>query len=895
MYHAKPITTLYKELETSEQGLSEQQVAQRLAKDGLNVSYKEQKISAFKIFRNQFGNLIIYILYLAAFLSVLLGEMIEYYAIMSIIIIIVLLGFFEEYKAGKDMAALQKLTPQYCKVIRNGKKQDILAEQLVRGDLLVLQRGDIVPADARVVQTSHIKVDESALTGESLAISKQTAVIDQNTELAQRTNMVYAGSPVTSGEALCVVVETGLQTELGKIAHMLHNVKEQLTPLQKRMYTLSKQFSITILVICVLIFITGILQGFPLNKMLILTIAVAVAGIPESLPAVLAVVLAVGTKRMAKQNAIIKRLPAVETLGTCSVICTDKTGTLTQNKMVVEEVYTLDGQIHVTGTGLDPIGEFIVGNKVINPKNHKTLSQILTISALCNNATLNKEKNEYSIDGEATEGALMVLAHKAGLRNLHGLHPRVHEHPFDADRKCMSVIHKVKGKHIAYAKGAPEYLLKKCTRYMKNGKSYPLSKEMRSVIIHETESYAQRGLRVLGLAYKEHNATKLQQQHVESGLTFVGLIAIRDPPHPTVKQAIVDCQTAGIKVVMITGDNPVTARCIAEELGIYQHTDTVLTGQELDVLSDTDLYRIANQVSVYARATPKHKLRIVQALQHIGHIVAMTGDGVNDAPALKAADIGVAMGKKGTEVAKEASEMVIKDDNFATIVTAVKEGRNIYQNIRKFIYYLLVGNFSQVIIIFVSALLGVLSPLTALMVLFVNLVTSEFPALGLSMERSSPNIMQYKPRSPKEPLLNEYLLFKIAQVIPFVVLGTLIIYVWQLGLHDATKAQTMAFVTIIMFMMMHAFNARSFSKSIFNRYFFSNGWFFASVIFSFAATLCVIYIPVLQGLFQTVALSLSDWLIVFVVTSFILLFVEIQKTAIQNEMREQERLLHKSP
>ncbi|PIZ52745.1 ATPase, partial [Candidatus Woesearchaeota archaeon CG_4_10_14_0_2_um_filter_57_5] len=654
---------------------------------------------------------------------------------------------------------------------------------------------------------------------------------------------------------------------------------------------LGKQFSLGVMVICLLIFLLGLFRGQPWEALLLLAVSVAVSGIPESLPAVIAVALSIGIKRMAAQNAIVKKLSAVETLGTCTVICTDKTGTLTQNKMVVEHVYTYHHEVDVTGQGLSPKGLFLRENVRIDPNRHKGVAKMLEIGLLCNNAALLRKEGAWHIDGESTEGALIVLAQKAGLsrEDAHERCPRVKEHPFDAERKCMSAVHMLRKQPLVYAKGAPEILLAKCDRYYDNGRVHRMTASVRQHYLEKTQAYASQGKRVLGLAFKEHKGKSYELRHVESQLVFAGLVAMRDPPEAGAKEAVAECHAAGTLVVMITGDNRDTALAIAQELGIHRRGDGVLSGPELDDLDDNKFSQLVGHTTVYARTTPKHKMRIVSALQEQGHIVAMTGDGVNDAPALRKADIGVAMGRTGTDVAKEAADMVIKDDNFRTIVTAIREGRTIYTNIRRFIYYLLAGNFSEVILILIAALLGVAPVLTPIMILFVNLVTSDIPALGLCMERPGRHIMHQRPRDPQEKILNEYLFLKISQVVPLIVVGTIGLFIYELAfLHQSLPhAQTVALASLVCFELFHVLNARSFTHSSLEGYNPSVLW---GIVLSAMALLTVIYAPYFQGIFGTVPLEPASWVRIVLVSSSVLLLVELQKTFLAAEMNERDKL-----
>ncbi|MFT4343878.1 MAG: cation-translocating P-type ATPase, partial [Candidatus Woesearchaeota archaeon] len=604
--------------------------------------------------------------------------------------------------------------------------------------------------------------------------------------------------------------------------------------------------------------------------------------------------LSIGTKKMAKKNAILKRLPAVETLGTCTVICTDKTGTLTQNKMVIEYVATAREEISVSGVGFNPEGQFSIHHHVINPQRDKNLCKVIETGLLCNNSELVMKNNEWVIDGEPPEGALTVMAHKAGIRKADYLHHShiIHENPFDSERKCMSTVYKHRKQQIVYVKGAPEIILAKCTRYYDKGRTYPMTKSVKNHLTSKIKEYSLQGFFVMGLGFKEHAGKSFSESKVESGLTFAGITAMRDPPEDGVGESIKMCQQAGIKVVMITGDNENTAMTLAKELGIYnEEKDDMLTGEMLDNMEDMAFREIVDSVTVYARVTPHHKLRVVEALQQKGHVVAMTGDGVNDAPALKKADIGVAMGRAGTEVAREAAEMVLKDDKFSTIASAVKQGRTIYTNIQKIIYYLFASNLSILSIILIAVIIGIVPPLTPLMILFVNLVTNDFPALGLCFERSTPHIMKQRPRDPKEGILNEYILLKIDQVIPLMILGTLIVYFWEVLFigSDITKAQTMAFATVIMFGLFHVLNAKGLNESIFSSGLFTNPWIWVAIMLSLTSTALAIYWPPVQAIFGTVPLTLRDIGFVIIVTSTVFFFVEAQKLVTNAEIRERRK------
>ncbi len=884
---------LFNILSTDEKGLNETEVEKRLKRYSLNELKKSEQDSWFRILISQFKSLIVWILIMAAGLSYAIGHNIEFTVIVIIIAFIILINFFQEYKAKKEMASLIDLSPKKSYVIRDSQKISILSKEITIGDILVLERGDIVGADARIISSNNLMTNESALTGESLPVLKNSQIItEKEVSLDKKTNMVFSGTQVTKGNGLAVVVNVGENTEIGKISSMIKDIEVEKTPLQKRLDVLTKQISIAAFIVSFFVFIIGIIHGVHWSEMILFSMAIIVSGIPESLPTVVVTTLAVGVKKMADNNAIVKKLTAVETLGTCSVICTDKTGTLTQNKMVVENIFTSDAEIKVTGKGYEPKGLFFLENKEINAKNHKSVSKLLEIGVLCNNAELKKGEDEWEIEGEPTEASLIVLARKADYdkEEFHKKYPRIKEHPFDPERKSMSTIHLVNNKSYVYAKGAPENMLEKTTHYYHDGKIRKLSKDIKDIFLNKNQEYAQRGLRVLGLAFKEHKGSdKLEK--IENNLVFVGLVSIRDPPEPSVKKSIEECKKAGIKVVMITGDNPITGMAIAKELGICDNEKNILTGNELDKLSEKELLEKIDYISVYARVTPAHKLRIVELLQKKGNVVAMTGDGVNDAPALKKAEIGIAMGRCGTDVARESSDLILKDDNFTTIVKAVESGRTIYENIRKFIYYLLVGNMTELLVIFIAVLVGIDLPLTALMVFFINLVTSELPAIGLGMEKPTEDIMHQKPRSPKEGILNEYVLLRITELLPLTVLGTIILFMWEWVIKKGgmPKAQTFAFATIILFELFHALNAKSWRKTLISKDIFSNIYVLGGIFLAGILTIAVIYTPFLQTIFGTVPLGLAEWIPIVVVSSSILFYREIQKTILSVELKEIEK------
>lgn len=890
-WHSKTADEVLKEFSTTITGLTPDEVQMRQRTYGFNEIKDDKKESAFKILLKQFNSFIIWLLSASAIISYMIGQELEFYVIIAIILFVIILGFFMEYKAARDMEALIKLAPRICAVIRNGNKITIPSREIVPGDILFLTRGYTAGADARIIDCNTLTIDESTLTGESNPVLKELNALPKDTLLAEQKNMLFSGTHVVNGNGLAVVVSTGQNTQFGHISKMLQNIKYQVTPLQTRLDKLSRQISYFSIFFAVIAFFFGIIHGHMWATMLVFGMAIIVSGIPESLPTVVAVTLAAGIKRMSKQNAIIKNLSSVETLGSCTVICTDKTGTLTQNKMVIESIYIYNSQINVTGSGYVPDGLFLKENEQVDVKNHKTLSKILEIGVLCNNSDIKQQDGEWVIDGEPTEAALIVLARKAGLvkgedyKNFE----RKKEHPFDSQRKMMSTVHVYDKKNFVYTKGAPEMLLQKAKYFLHEGEIKVLTSRAKELFLQKNAEYAAHGLRVLGLAFKEHSGS-MNIDDIESRLVFVGLVSIRDPLVVGAKDAVMQCEEAGIKVVMITGDNAETAKSIAKEVGIYNEMDKLLTGKELDALSDQDFEKVIEHVTVYARATPAHKLRIVEMFQKIGHIVAMTGDGVNDAPALKKAEIGVAMGVGGSEVAKESAELILKDNNFTTIVKAVEGGRTIYENIRKFIYYMLTSSIATVLIILLAIVIGTSLPLTALMILFINLVTSDFPSMGLGLETSTKDIMKQKPRNPKEGILNYFLIARTLEALPILVLTPVALYMWEMfTTGDHVKAQTIVFATVIISQIFHVFNAKSWNHSVFNRQIFSNRILVISVIISILSTLMLIYIPYFQPIFGTEALVLKDWLLIIPVSSAILLFVEAKKLILKIEINEYEK------
>ncbi len=855
-----------KELQTSEKGLSEQEAQARLLKYGTNELKEEKKISPIEIFLNQFKSILVIILIGATIFSAAIGEVLDAAAIIAIVILNAIFGFFQEYKAEKTIEALKKLSSPESIVLRDGKKQTIASKLLVPGDIVILEQGTKVPADLRILEVTDLQIDESIITGESAPVTKKTEIF-RNTVLAERKNIAWMGTVVTYGRGIGVVVETGMKSEMGKIAHTIQEAGEEDTPLQKKLGVFGKKLGIMIMAICGIVILTGVLRGEPILTMIIIGIALAVAAIPEGLPAIVTITLALGLQKLSKNNAIIRKLPAVESLGSTTVICSDKTGTLTKNEMTVRKIWHDGTTISVTGEGYKPEGRFLACDKEISPSKDKALELILRTAALCNNAELETSNDTFKIVGDPTEGALIVASQKAGL-SLAGF-PRKKEIPFTSERKMMTTVHATpQKKTIACVKGAPEKILSLCTHSYSNGKPKKLTPGDRRKILDANQSLTKDALRVLAIAYKEVNS---KEKSIESGLTFLGLVGMIDPPRETVANDIATCRNAGIKVVMITGDHLNTAVAIAKEIKIIDNPEErAITGEELDKMSDQQLDEIVEQVRVYARVNPEHKVRIVDAFKKKGHIIAMTGDGVNDAPALKKSDIGVAMGMNGTDVAKEASDMVLADDNFSSIVAAVKGGRQVYDNIKKFIDYLLSCNLGEVLIVFIAMLIGfrdpatgmVLLPLTAIQLLWINLLTDGLPALALGVDPPSKDLMSRPPRDPKENILSKGMFIDMCIVGVIMLIGTLGLFAYNLP-SGGIKAITVAFTAIVIFEMVRALSVRAKYKVGI----FSNRKLLLAIASTIALQLVVIYTPFLQPAFETVPLDLMDWIEIGAVSS----------------------------
>jgi len=864
-------------------GLSDTEVRRRLAEFGANELLAEHRVSPWTIFLEQFKNVLVVILLFAVTLSAFLGHTIEATAIAIIVLFAVLLGFYQEYRAERAIDALRKMAALSATVIRDGKEIDIPARDLVPGDVILLNTGKKVPADARVINAANLQLDEAALTGESVPVEKQSAALEGGElPVGDRRNMVYAGTALTYGRGRAVVVATAMGTEFGKIAQLLETVQTGKTPLQINLDKVGRVLGQAALAVVSLIVILGLWRGQPLLQIFIFGIALAVAVVPEALPAVVTISLAIGVQRMVKRNALIRRLPAVETLGSVSVICSDKTGTLTKDEMTVRKIFVAGQMLEVSGSGYEPHGVFSFQGTRIEPS--KPLTALLTAAALASDAHFVSNvsgadsrrvfSEGWQIKGDPTEGALVVAAAKADLRKteLDARFPRVNEIPFSSEAKRMTTLHATGEGIIAYAKGAPEIILDSCNRQMTENGDVGLDAATKEALVAVSRQMAGEALRVLAMAYKP-NATL---QNAEQEMIFLGLAGMIDPPRPEAKASIQTCIQAGIKPVMITGDHPLTARAIARELELLKNGRAV-TGAELDAMNDVEFEAAVEKIDVYARVSPAHKLRVVTALQKKGRIVAMTGDGVNDAPALKKADIGVAMGITGTDVSKEASDMTLIDDNFSSIVAAVEEGRRVFANIKKYLMFLLSSNIGEMGLMVGASLLGLPLPLSAVQILYVNLATDGLPALALAVDPPEGDLMCRPPRDPRAGIFTR-------PVVTLMVLGgvwsatvNLCIFVWALsvGLH-INEAMTMTFVSLVLIEFFKAYSFRSERHSVVIRP-FANKWLNRAIAWEVTLLLVVVYAPMLQGALNTFSLPLVDWVIVTAVALTVLPVLELGK------------------
>ena len=880
-----------------QKGLSEEEALERRKTSGLNELSEGKTVSPFTLLLNQFKDFMVLVLMGATLVSGLLGEYLDAITIIVIIVLNAVLGFVQEFRAERSLRALKQLSAPSAKVLRQGKTEIIPAKMLLPGDIVMLESGDRIPADVRWLECSALYAEESALTGESLPVAKHSDPIQaEEVPLGDQRNLGFMGTMVTRGTGKAIVIRTGMDTEMGKIADLIQNTDSQETPLQHRLEQLGKILIYVSLGLTIVVVVAGIMHGQPAAAMFLAGVSLAVAAIPEGLPAIVTIALALGVQRMIKRKAIVRKLPSVETLGCASVICSDKTGTLTQNKMTVTRLWSGGRNLDVTGEGYSPVGQILDKGRPVDLKNDQSLRRLLQVGALCSNAeiqesvsqeNMNKRKGKgksndvekmpieasvWELKGDPTEGALVALSGKMGLtaQSLAVSFTREKEFPFDSERKLMSVIVSQPGGRMICTKGAPDVLLGRCTYMLWEGAVVPCTPTLRQKVLDANEAMASNALRVLGMAYRDMrpNEVASNEKEAECQLIFIGLTGMIDPPRREVRDAISITRKAGIKTVMITGDHGTTAEAIAHQLGILQRGGTVLTGSQISRMSEDDLDKVSDNVYVYARVSPEHKLRIVKSLQRHGHVVAMTGDGVNDAPAVKAADIGISMGITGTDVTKEASSLILGDDNFSTIVAAIEEGRNIYENIRKFIRYLLASNVGEILTMFFAMMLGLPLPLVPIQILWVNLVTDGLPAMALGVDQPEKDLMEHRPRGAKENIFARRLGWKI--VSRGILIGLCTLSAFWLTLRIAPdsptqliRAQSVAFATLVMAQLIHVFDCRS-SRSVFHRNPFQNKYLVLAVLSSIILMVVVMYLPVLQPVFKTVPLNFREWCLVLV-------------------------------
>ncbi|MCJ7443584.1 MAG: cation-translocating P-type ATPase [Methanotrichaceae archaeon] len=875
-WHSMTVEETLAALDSGPNGLSTEYATRRLAEHGPNQLENPSKPSPLKIFLSKFKEYLTLVLIFAAAISFIAGETTNAYVILGIVFLVAIIGFFQEYKAERAMEALRNMVAPEADVIRDGKIGSIPAVEIVPGDVVYLDAGDKVPADGRIIEETAFEVIEAPLTGESLSIKKSATKLAEILPLADRRNMVFMGTIVAYGNSRIVVTATGIDTELGRTSGMI-GPKPEEPPLKIKLDQLAKRQAILVFVISVAVFALDASRGSPIMDSLISAIALAVAGVPEALPFVVTLALAFGAKAMAKKNAIIRSLPAVETLGSTTVICTDKTGTLTTGEMTVREILTYR-TIEVTGSGYNPEGSFLVEGNPIDLRD-EDLDQLLKIGSLSNNADIESVNGSWRVVGDPTEGALVVAAKKAKiLDKARRDYSRILEYPFDSDRKRMTTVVESESEGlIAAMKGAPEVVLNSCIYIAGPNGIRTLTDDDREKILSISDGMAERALRVLAFAWKPMGRDDpLEVNYIESDIIFAGLVGMMDPPRKEVLEAIRVCRVAGIRPVMITGDHRLTAKAISKELGMGR--SEVIEGYQIEMMNDEQLLNKIDEVSVFARVTAEHKVRIVEALKKRGNIVAMTGDGVNDAPALKAADIGIAMGKTGTEVAKEASDMVITDDNFATIVSAVEEGRRIYGNIRNGTSYLLSVSFAELAMIFLGLAIGLPLPLLAVQILWINIVAEELPAVGLSVEPLHTDIMRKKPRDPKEPMPSRGLLIYTLVIATTIVTGSLGLYIISLQMgYDLSYARTVGFAALGFFTIFNAYSSRSLEKSVLSMDPLGNKTLILGILGSIIAVLSVVYIPFMQSIFETKPLTMESLGIVLVVASMVILAAEAMK------------------
>ena len=922
--HCLCIEDVSQQLQTHlEKGLSREEAGARLEKYGPNELMEKPRPGFLALLLNQFNNFLVIVLIIAAVVSLLLGEVVDAVAILVIVVLNAIVGVVQESKAEAALAALKKMASPNAQVIRDGEQVTIPSRELVVGDVVTIEAGNYIPADMRLIESVNLQVEEASLTGESVPVEKKASVVlDKEIPLGDRKNSAFMSTMVTYGRGRGLVTATGMHTQIGLIAEMLQSYEDEATPLQQKLDQLGKVLGIICLSICGFIFIYGLIRDTNLGiifqkglmtylsgekkdivELFMTAVSLAIAAVPEGLPAIVTICLALGMQRMIKRHALIRKLPAVETLGCATVICSDKTGTLTQNEMTVVRAWTGGTHFKITGEGYNPAGRFFIDGQPVDPNKDVQASLLLHSAMLCNDARLAQKKEEqgeksWQIIGDPTEGAMIVAAAKAGLSRdeTEKALPRVMEIPFDSDRKRMTTIHQKQAagaqlpfacpSTVAFLKGAPDVLLNLCSHIVMDGNAVPLSEATKQEVLSVNQDMARQALRVLGMAYRpmEEIPQDCNSATVERDLTFVGLMGMIDPARPEVKEAVKAAHGAGMRSIMVTGDYKDTAEAIAREIGIMEPGGRVLSGSELDAMSEEELAQIVDTVDVCCRVSPQHKTKIVDALKARGHVVAMTGDGVNDAPALKRANIGVAMGITGTDVSKETADVVLTDDNYTSIVAAVEEGRIIYSNIRKFVFFLVACNVGEILIIFISMLAGMPIPLVPIHLLVLNLVTDGAPALALGMEQGEPDIMKRPPRPPREPVINRNMVISIIIIAAADTIAVLSLFAIALARFpgNVMAAQTMAFTTLVCSELLRAYTSRSEQESLFSIGIFSNRWMVLATVSSFALLLLMLYVPYLQPFTSTVAPGLTDWLVMLPFILLASITAELIKVYIRN-------------
>lgn len=921
-WHALSVADALAALEVkADHGLSTAEAKKRLATYGPNQLQERPPVPFWKRLLDQLRGFVVLILIVAAVISASLdifgveeGGLIEAGVIMAIVVLNAAIGVVQESKAEQALAALKKMAAPEAHVMRDGHRVVVPSHELVPGDIVLLEAGNVIPADLRLIESVNLKIEEASLTGESLPVGKEAAqALDSDAGLGDRRNCAYMSTMVTYGRGVGMVAATGMQTEIGHIAELIQSVEEEETPLQRKLDEVGRTLGIAALAICGLVFLIGVLRPLftgeeltihVVTEFFMIAVSLAIAAVPEGLPAVVTICLALGMQEMVKRHALIRRLPAVETLGSATVICSDKTGTLTQNQMTVTAISVMDHEYTITGTGYDTHGDFRIGSQIVSLDQHPVLRESLWAGLLCSDAVLEKGVGdaEHRMVGDPTEGALVVAAAKAGYwrADQERRNPRVAELPFDSDRKRMTTIHALEivadedaspfhtGDHgyVAIVKGAPDIVLDHCTHAQGPDGPVPLTEDLRERILKSNAAMASQALRILGMAYRPLDSIPedLTPATVEVNLIFIGLMGMIDPARPEVVPAVQKARGAGLRTIMVTGDYAATAQAIANEIGILRPGGRVVSGRELEVMSDAELEEVIEHVDVFARVAPNHKVRIVQALRNRGHVAAMTGDGVNDAPALKRADIGIAMGITGTDVSKQTADMVLTDDNYVSIVSAIEQGRIIYSNIRKFVYFLLSCNMAEIAIIFIATLLGWPVPLTAIQLLWLNLLSDGAPALALGLEKGDPDIMMRPPRPPKEPVINREMVTGVI-VQTFAIAGTVLwayhrggYYAEKTGQDEVMMAQTMAFVTLVLSELFRAYTARSERYPLLKLGIFSNKWMQYAVGFSVILLLMVVFVPFFQPIFGTVPLDdPEEWLLILPLVLIPSIVAELQK------------------